>query len=351
MKLARRETSGKYGLVLILLSAFLVLNFYLSFYIGRYTSIAFPDVFKILINSTGIEFFAPTWSDTAAVVMMKLRFPRVIAAMLVGAALPMAGAAYQALFANPMASPDTLGVTNGSSVGAVIGILLGFSSFFIELSAFAVGVVSVLIVYVIAMVLSKGRNMTMYLVLVGMVVSSLLSAILSILKYLCDPDNQLPAITYWLMGSFNSVDMLDVKVYCLFFLAGAIPLFMLRWRMNLLSLSDFEAKSLGENTVVLRTVTILCATLLTAASVAITGGIGWVGLIIPHMARIIVGHDFRKVLPVSALLGASFLLIMDNIARSALATELPIGTLTSIIGAPIFFFILIKFRRNMLRDS
>lgn len=126
---------------------------------------------------------------------------------------------------------------------------------------------------------------------------------------------------------------------------------MLRWRMNLLSLSDFEAKSLGENTVVLRTVTILCATLLTAASVAITGGIGWVGLIIPHMARIIVGHDFRKVLPVSALLGASFLLIMDNIARSALATELPIGTLTSIIGAPIFFFILIKFRRNMLRDS
>ena len=351
MKDKQINSVTKYRLVLIMLAAFLAATFYLSFYIGRYTNIAFSDVIKILLNATGREFFEPTWSDSAAVVMINLRLPRIVAAMLVGAALPMAGAAYQALFANPMASPDTLGVTNGASVGAVIGILLGFSSFSIELSAFAVGVISVMVVYIISVILSKGRNMTMYLVLVGMVVSSLLSAILSILKYLCDPDNQLPAITYWLMGSFNSVDILDIKVYFVFFLLGTVPLFLLRWRMNLLSLSDFEARSLGENTTVLRTITILCATLLTAASVAITGGIGWVGLIIPHMARIMVGHDFRKVLPVSALLGASFLLIMDNIARSALATELPIGVLTSIIGAPIFFFILIKFRRNMLRDS
>lgn len=308
----KQQKDKRYRLVLIILVVFLLIIFYLSFYIGRYTSIALTDVFKILMNSTGIEFFSPTWSDIASVVMMKLRFPRVIAAMLVGAALPMAGATYQALFANPMASPDTLGVTNGASVGAVVGILLGFSSFVVEISAFAIGVVSVMTVYIIAVVLSKGCNMTMYLVLVGMVVSSLLSAILSILKYLCDPDNQLPAITYWLMGSFNSVDGMDVKVYFLFFLIGAIPLFMLRWRINLLSLSDLEAKSLGENTLILRTVAIICATLLTAASVAITGGIGWIGLIVPHMARIIVGYDFRKVLPVSALLGASFLLIMDK---------------------------------------
>lgn len=351
MKNKGKNADTKYTLVLMLLSAFLLVTFYISFYIGRYTNIAFSDVFKILLNATGHQFFEPTWSESASVVMINLRLPRIIAAMLVGAALPMAGAAYQALFANPMASPDTLGVTNGASVGAVIGILLGFSSFTIELSAFAVGVVSVMVVYIISMILSKGKNMTMYLVLVGMVVSSLLSAILSMLKYLCDPDNQLPAITYWLMGSFNSVDILDIKVYVIFFLIGSIPLFLLRWRMNLLSLSDFEARSLGENTILLRTITILCATMLTAASVAITGGIGWVGLIIPHMARIMVGHDFRKVLPVSALLGASFLLIMDNIARSALVTELPIGILTSVIGAPIFFFILIKFRRNMLRDS
>ncbi len=334
------------GLFLLLVFIFLS-----SFMVGRFSGVSPIEVIKVLINSIWGDVFKPTWSSTVETVILNLRLPRIIAAILVGAALPMAGATYQAIFANPMASPDTLGVSSGASLGAVFAILLGLSSFAIETVAFILGCFAVLIVYIISMVMSKGRNMILYLILVGMVVSSLLSAILSILKYVCDPENELPAITFWLMGSFNKVTYNDIKIYVVFFVLGAVPLFFLRWRMNLLSLSDVEASSLGENTNVLRTITIVCATLLTASAIAITGGVGWVGLIIPHIARIIVGHDFKKVLPISALMGSSFLLVMDNLARSLTGAEIPVGVLTSLIGAPIFFFILIKFRRNMLNEN
>ncbi len=334
------------GLFVALFVAFIA-----SFMVGRFTGASPLEVIKILMNSILGDIFEPTWAKAAETVVLNLRLPRIIAAILVGAALPMAGATYQAIFANPMASPDTLGVSSGASLGAVLAILLGFTSFAIESTAFIFGCVAVLLVYVISVIMSKGKNMILYLILVGMVVSSLLSAILSILKYVCDPENELPAITFWLMGSFNKVTYSDINIYIIFFVLGAVPLFLLRWRMNLLSLSDVEARSIGENTNVLRTITIICATLLTASAIAITGGVGWVGLIIPHIARIVVGHDFKRVLPVSALMGSIFLLIMDNLARSLTGAEIPVGVLTSLVGAPIFFFILIRFRRNMLNDN
>lgn len=349
----KENHSKKVPLVPLILGLFIALFivFIASFMVGRFSGASPLEVVKILVNSIFGNVFEPTWAKAAETVVLNLRLPRIIAAILVGAALPMAGAAYQAIFANPMASPDTLSVSSGASLGAVIAILLGFSSFAIEGTAFIFGCVGVILVYVISVMLSKGRNMIMYLILVGMVISSLLSAVLSILKYVCDPENELPAITFWLMGSFNKVTHEDIRIYIVFFVLGAVPLFLLRWRMNLLSLSDVEAKSIGENTNVLRTITIICATLLTASAIAITGGVGWVGLIIPHIARIVVGHDFKRVLPVSALMGSIFLLIMDNLARSLTGAEIPVGILTSLIGAPIFFFILIRFRRNLLNEN
>lgn len=347
----KKKRKIDYRLILMILLILVILCFFLSFNFGRYSGISSLNIFKILMNKLIPGLFNKSWTLTDEVVVTSYRFPRILAAILVGAALPMAGATYQSIFSNPMASPDTLGVTNGASLGAVIAIILNFTSFAIEVSAFTVGCLAVLFVYVVSLSISKGRNMTVYLILVGMVISSLLSSFISILKSTCDTEQKLPEITYWLMGSFSSVTQKDVFIYLIFFLIGATPLFFLRWRMNLLTLSDIEVKSMGENINVIRTITILCATLLTASSIAITGGIGWVGLIIPHIARQVVGNDFRKVLPTSALMGALFLLIMDNIARSIMINEIPIGVLTALIGAPIFFFVLVKNRRSMLNDN
>lgn len=345
------NNTRSYAFLLIVLLFSLLCLFFLSFDIGRFSGVTTEQVFKILVNQLFDGAFKQDWAASAEVVVINYRCPRIMAAILVGAALPMAGASYQAIFANPMASPDTLGVSNGAAVGAVIAILAGLSSFMVEVSAFFVGCAAVATVYFLSLALSRGKSLTIFLILIGMVISSTLAAVLSLLKYLCDTENQLPAITYWLLGSFNSITWQDTRLYFIFFVIGSIPLLLLRWRMNLLSLSDMEAKSLGENTNILRSITILSATLLTAASIAITGGIGWVGLIIPHIARIVVGQDFKKVLPTSALMGSIFLLAMDNISRAALAIEIPIGVLTSIIGAPVFFFILVRFRRNMLSEN
>ncbi len=351
MKPLVKQNKKIYPIMLIVLSAVLIVLFFMSFVFGRYSGTSVSDVFKILVNQVIPGAFEQTWSRTDEIVVTSYRFPRIFAAILVGAALPMSGATYQSIFSNPMASPDTLGVSNGASLGAVIAIVLGLSSLLVEALAFAIGCLAVLLVYVISMSISKGRNLTVYLILVGMVISSLLSSFISIIKSTCDPEKKLPEITYWLLGSFSSVTKQDAFLYFILFLVGSIPLFLLRWRMNLLTLSDLEVRSMGENINLIRTITILCSTLLTASSIAITGGIGWVGLVIPHIARQVVGNDFRKVLPISALMGGIFLLIMDNIARSISINEIPIGVLTALIGAPVFFFVLIKNRRNMLSDN
>lgn len=345
-----KNKKRRYYVLIICLSISLILLFLISLFVGRYSDIGIVDSVKILFNHL-FGWFDQTWTDLQASVVLKLRLPRILAAILVGASLALSGASFQALFGNPMASPDTLGVSSGSSLGACLGILLGWGSIMVETTAFVVGCITVLIGYVIAMTISKGKNTTVFLILTGMVISSFLSSFISIIKYVADPEDQLPAITYWLMGSFASVDMMDVKLHFIFLLIGAIPLLLMRWRVNMLSLNYFEAKSMGVNVNLLRTITIICATLLTASSVAISGGIAWVGLVIPHMMRFIVGNDCRRLFPASALAGSIYLILMDDIARTLSSSEIPIGVLTSLIGAPIFFVILMSNRRSMINEN
>lgn len=341
----RFKVTTSFKLVCTVLITSLIGLFNVSFFCGRYSSVSPTDIPLILLN-TIFPNLPQTWTQADAAVILEFRFPRILAAILVGASLAMSGATYQVLFSNPVASPDTLGVSNGASFGAVIGILLGANTFGIKISAFIVGCLAILLVYALISLLGKNKWNITYLLLVGMIISSVFSGLVSILKYMADPENQLPQITYWLLGSFGNVSRSDLGYVLLFFALGTIPLVLLRWRINLLELDDSEAKTIGVNIVGLRIIAIACATLLTASSTAITGGISWVGLFIPHIARALVGSDYRRVLSVSALLGALFLLGMDNLARTISVNELPISVLTSIIGAPMFFIIIARKRKE-----
>lgn len=340
---------NNYVLFCSFLSVILLVAFFVSFLCGRYSNISITDLLHLVSNKIFLtNYSVPKSSET---VILKLRLPRIIGACLIGTSLTLSGAAYQALFGNPIASPDILGVSNASSFAAVLGIIIGVNGFTIKLIAFSIGTFTVLGVFGIASKVSKGKNLTTYLLLIGMVISSVFSALLSVLKYVADPENQLPQITYWLMGSVSKVTNHDIILFTPFFLIGALPLIALRWRMNLLSLSEPEAKSIGVNVLRLRATIIVCATLLTAAATTLTGGISWVGLIIPHIVRGIIGTDFRKVIPASCILGAIFLLIMDDLARSISINELPISILTSLIGAPVFFTIILFNRSQIENDN
>ncbi|MBD5540253.1 MAG: iron ABC transporter permease [Lachnospiraceae bacterium] len=342
MKTKSRFLSHKKFMVFcFVLAMFIFITALVSFGFGRFSGLNILDIPKIFLHQI-IPSIQQTWTVTDESVLINLRLPRVVAALIVGASLAVSGASYQALFANPVASSDTLGVTSSAAFGAILGIFLNFSTIGIKLISFSIGCVAVLLVFSVASRLSKGRNLTVYLILIGMVASSMFQALLSVLKYVADPIDQLPKITYWLMGSFSNVKLRDLPFCICFFVLGAAPLFFMRWRMNLLSLSEYEAKSMGENIFLLRMVTVICATLLTSSAVAMTGGISWVGLVIPHITRFIVGSDSCRLLPASALMGSLFLLVMDDIARSISVYELPISVLTSLIGAPIFFIILIR---------
>lgn len=334
---------------LILFVVLLVLML-VSFYIGRYSGVAFGNIIRILLSKL-IPGLSQTWTDAEEAVVLNLRLPRILAAIVVGASLAISGAAYQSLFSNPVASSDTLGVSASAAFGAVLGILLDINEVGIKILSFGVGCFAVYGVFLFASKISKGRNLTIYLILIGMVMSSIFQAFLSMLKYIADPEDQLPKITYWLMGSFSSVDLEDLPYSIGCFVLGIVPLLLLRWRLNILSVSDYEAKSMGENINILRLVTVICATLLTSSSVAMTGGISWIGLVIPHITRMIVGNDTKHLLPASALLGGIFLLGTDNLARSLTVYELPISVLTSLIGAPVFFTILIKNKEKIVRGD
>lgn len=321
-----------------------------SFYVGRFTGIRVFEAPQILLSKI-FPWIKQTWSDTAEAVVLNLRLPRIVAAVIVGASLAISGASYQSLFSNPVASSDTLGVSASAAFGAVLGILLNTNEIGIKFISFVIGCVAVVFVFLFATKISKGRNLTVYLILIGMVISSLFQAFLSLLKYIADPEDQLPKITYWLMGSFSNISLDDLPYCFACFLLGIIPLLLLRWRLNLLSVSDYEAKSMGENINILRLITVVCATLLTSSAVAMTGGISWIGLVIPHITRMLVGNDTKHLLPMSALIGGIFLLIVDNLARSLTVYELPISVLTSLIGAPIFFAILIRNKEKIVRGD
>lgn len=279
----------------------------------------------------------------AVTVIRQVRMPRILFSMLAGAGLAAAGAAFQSLFSNPLATPDTLGTANGASFGAALGILLGISYVGIQLSAMFFGILAVILVFVVTRT-SNGQNKgsIVMVILAGLVISSLFSALVTLTKFVADPNNILPVITFWLMGSFSSISYKSLQIGTPLIIAGLIVLYLLRYRMNAMSLSSDEAKSLGVNLPLTRGLIIFSAAAITASVVAICGVIGWVGLLIPHIARMLFGNDNRRVIPASILFGAEFMLITDTIARCASNTEIPVSILTAIIGAPVFIILLRK---------
>jgi iron complex transport system permease protein len=288
-------------------------------------------------------------SDAPAVdtVLFNIRLPRVAAAGFVGAALAAAGAAYQSLFRNPLVSPDILGVSTGAGLGAVIGILLGLPVVMIQALGFGGGLLTVVVVAALARSL-RGSGDVLVLVLAGIVVGALAGAAISLVKVLADPYDQLPAITFWLLGSLAGVKANDVAATVPLVLLGLAPLILLRWRIGILSLGDDEARALGVEVGRLRAVVIVAATLMTASVVAISGVIGWVGLMVPHMARLLVGPRFDRLLPAAVLIGAAFMIGVDTLARSAARIEIPLGVLTAVIGGPAFVWLLARNRRKLL---
>ncbi|AWT15078.1 FecCD family ABC transporter permease [Stenotrophomonas maltophilia] len=314
----------------------------LAFSVGQ-----FPVRPAALLHAIGWQLFGIGEPSAPAVqaALWHIRLPRVLAAMLIGAVLSAAGAAYQAMFRNPLVSPDILGVSAGAGLGASLGLFLGLPMLLVQGIAFAGGLGAVGLVCLVA-ALVRRHDPVLVLVLAGVAVSALLGAGISLLKLLADPYTQLPSITFWLLGGLNAMVIDDLKVTAPLLLIGLVPLVLLRWRVNLLGLGDEEASALGVAVTPLRWTLIAAATLCTAAAVSLAGIIGWVGLVVPHIARLLVGADFRRLLPASLLLGASFLLAADTLARTLAPIELPLGILTAFVGVPCFLLVLARSERR-----
>jgi iron complex transport system permease protein len=313
--------------------------FFASLFVGRFV-IAPGDVARIL----WAQFFPSEhdWPASIETIVMQIRLPRSIMAMFVGAGLAASGAAYQGMFRNPLVSPDILGVTAASGFGAALALLLSRNAVELQLVAFAFGLVGVLLTYLLARVYRT--TPVLMLVLSGVVVAAFFSALLSGTKYVADPESKLPAITYWLLGSLNATSTRSLAMALPPIIAGGVGLLLVRWQLNVLAMGDEEARSLGIRTELLKGIVIACTTLITAACVSVCGIVGWVGLVVPHLGRMLVGPDHRALLPATLSIGATYLLFIDCVARSAVATEIPLGILTAMIGAPFFGYLLRKTR-------
>ena len=322
--------------------AVLIAGLLLALTVGRYP-ISLGDLIGVLLAKAG----GPRGELSPAVesVIWQVRGPRVMAAMLVGAALAVAGTAFQGLFRNPLVSPDILGASSGAALGAVLGIYLSLGVFAIQAIAFVGGLIAVGIVYVIGASV-RSRDPILVLVLTGVVVGSLFGAGVGLVKYLADPYNQLPAMTFWLLGSLSATGVHDLLPLVGPVAAGTAVLIALRWRMNVMSLPEEEARALGVATGPLRIAIVAAATLVTSASVATAGIIGWVGLVVPHLARSLVGPDFARLLPAAAILGGGYLLLIDTLARTLAQVEIPLGILTAVIGTPFFIWLLASVQKN-----
>ncbi|MBO4914003.1 MAG: iron ABC transporter permease [Oscillospiraceae bacterium] len=341
------QSTPRYGRRFALLGLLFAAAFLLSFALGRY-SVPPGTTLRILWMKAleGLHFgaFQPlprqTWTDTEAAVVLNIRLPRILCAILVGAALSAAGASYQGMFRNPMVSPDLMGASTGAGFGAALAILLGAGYWGITLTAFCFGLAAVALAYLVSRF--SRLNATLALVLAGVMISSLFSACTSFVKLVADTQDQLPAITYWLMGSLSSVKAEDMAFAAIPILLGLTTLVLLRWRVNLLTVSEAEARSLGLRSGRLRLAVILAATLVTSASVSVSGMIGWVGLVIPHFCRMLFGYDYRRLIPASILMGGTFLLLVDDLARVVTSSEIPLGILTSFVGAPVFLWLILQ---------
>ncbi|WP_025694153.1 FecCD family ABC transporter permease [Paenibacillus durus] len=340
---SRRTSSRKKASILTVLAAVLIAVICISVTVGRY-SVPLSEMMHILWGK--LFGVTPTWPLSVETVLLHVRIPRIIKALLVGGALAVSGAAYQGLFKNPMVSPDILGVSSGAGFGASLAILFSYGTIGIQLAAFGFGLGAVMLTFFISAIIGRGKSSILVLVLTGMVISTLFSSLTSMTKYLADTENKLPDITYWLMGSLaRSTSLKDIIILLVPVLVGSIPLFLIRWKLNVLSFGEEEAQALGINTKRLRLLIIGCATLLTASAISVSGMVGWIGLIIPHAARLIAGPNYKMLLPTSILIGSAFLLLVDDIARSAFALEIPLSILTSLIGAPFFLYLLLQGRK------
>ena len=322
--------------------AALALGLIVAFTVGRYP-VSLAELIDVLsARITGRPASVPPAVEN---VVLLVRGPRVLAAMLVGAALAIAGTAFQGLFRNPLVSPDILGASSGAALGAVLGIYHSLGVIGIEGLAFAGGLIAVAAVYVIGSLL-QSRDPVLVLVLTGVVIGALLGAGVGLVKYLADPYNQLPAMTFWLLGSLAATTVADLIPLLAPVAIGSAVLLALRWRLNVMSLPEEEARALGLATGPLRIAIVAAATLVTSASVAMSGIIGWVGLVVPHLARALVGPDFPRLIPTAALLGGGYLLFIDTLARTAAPVEIPLGILTAIIGTPFFIWLLAGMQRT-----
>ena len=328
------KNENKEIISLMLLIFLPIVLFFASFLIGRYP-ISPVDVISTILSPIFPQLEV---SSTITTIVFEIRLPRIIAALVVGASLAVAGAAFQSIFKNPLVSSDLLGVSNGAGFGAALAILISGANIVTQIFAFVFGLISVSITYLISRAYKAGGILV--LVLSGVAISAFFNALISAIKFIADPDDKLPEIVYWLMGSLASVTMEKLMMIAIPNIIGLVIVFALRWRMNLLAMGDEEAQALGLNPSRTRLLIIAGCTLLTSAAVSICGIVGWIGLVIPHMARMVVGPDNKILIPASLSLGASFLLLIDNISRAVISIEIPIGILTAIIGVPIFLYLL-----------
>jgi iron complex transport system permease protein len=336
MLIKTRAESPMLVILLIIAECVILL---LSLSIGRYR-ISISDVLGVMFNLHN------DISPRIRTIMFNVRFPRVWGALFSGMALSCSGAAYQSLFRNPLASPDILGAATGASFGAALGILLDKGEPAAQFIAFCMGLAAVSLTSILSRVAGRNQPGIIPLVLSGLVVSGLFSAFISLIKYFADPENQLPAITYWLMGGLSTVTPKMVFTAAIVIVTGTLVLNHSRWLLNLLSFEEDECRSMGVNLLAARIFVIITATLISSSAISLSGPVGWVCLVVPHMARMLVGCNYRILLPVSTLLGGSYLMIIDDIARNAARVEIPLGILTSLVGAPFFFLVLNSYSRE-----
>lgn len=304
--------------------------------VGRY-DLSVREVALILIDNV-MPIAQPIWEPVEEVVVEQVRLPRIIAAVIIGFGLSISGASLQGLFRNPLVDPGIIGVTSGAGFGGTLAILLGMQGYYMLSTAFLFGLGSIFLVKFLSTV--RGRTSMLTLVLAGVVISAFFSAAISIAKLLSDPFQKLPAITYWLMGSIASSSYSDVLLIAVAVVPSSIAIYLLRFQINIMSLGEEKARALGTKVVLVQWIILLASALISAGVVATSGIIGWVGLVIPHVARAIVGADHRRLLPVSGVIGAIYLLLVDNLARTVTTAEIPLGIITALVGVPVFAIIL-----------
>ena len=346
MAQGRKEGAAKrrhrYRTVFTVLCVLLLLFALVGLSIGHY-SYDPRDVLRTLWETISSDEL----SDPAmGMVLFNIRIPRVAAAVLVGAALSLSGAVYQGVFKNPLVSPDLLGVSSGACVGAAAAVLLGLGMVQQQVLAFAFGIIAVTISVTIPKLIRNNTNLM--LVLAGIITSGFMSSVLGVMKFVADEETELSAIVFWQMGSLTTVDGIDVVAVSPIAIICVVVLIALAWRLNILSFGEVEAKTLGVNVKLMRGIIIACASCLTASTVCISGTVGWVGLVIPHLSRLLVGSDHRRSLPTALLLGGVFMLVIDTLARTLTSSDIPLSILTGLIGAPFYAWLLYRQRQANL---